>query len=553
VSAVHDPSSWLLLSQVNVSAMLGGGAVGDFNNDGHQDIFVLTGGEVPDKLYIGNGDGTFTEQAAAWGVAYAHMGVGTAVGDYDGDGWLDIYVTSLGPAVAPTQPGRHLLYRNNGDGSFADLAAAAGVRWTSTGIADGFGAAFGDHDLDGDLDLFVTGWVYQSGGNRLFRNEGDGTFTDVTAASGLSGLLSCRGFAPRFVDMDGDRYPELLIAADYGTSRYLVNDRDGTFTDATAGSGTGLDDNGMGQAVGDVDGNGLLDWYVTSIYTPDSHIPTVPGTGNMLYMNEGGHAYAERSVAAGVNDGGWGWGTVAADLDHDGWLDLVETNGWLQNNGSAGPEWVMEPSYVFRNAGDGTFTEVAAAAGVTHDGQGRGLASLDLEDDGDQDILIVSYNEPVTVYRNDAEASGCHWLRVFLDTSNDPRLAPDGFGAKVLLTAAGMTQLRSIDGGSSYLIQCELSAHFGLGTAQLADELRVQWPSGAETVLAGVPADQTLWVIAPVPGDLDGDGTVGITDLLALLAGWGPCPAPPAPCLADLDGDGTVGITDLLALLADWG
>ncbi len=553
LTAVHAPSIWLFVSQVNVSSMLGGGAVGDFNRDGHQDVLVLTGGAGPDRFYVSNGDGTFTEQADEWGIAYAHMGVGSAVGDYDDDGWLDVFVTSLGPATGPTQPGRHLLYHNDGDGSFTDVAVEAGVNQTSAATADGFGAAFGDYDLDGDLDLAVTGWVLNSGSNRLFRNDGDGTFSDVTAAAGLAGLLPVRGFAPRFVDMDGDRYPELLIAADFGTSRYLLNLRNGTFVDITGPSGTGLDDNGMGQAVGDVNGDGRLDWYVTSIYTPQSHLPGVPGTGNMLYLNLGNHLYVELSEAAGVNDGGWGWGTVAADLDLDGRVDLFETNGWQQPNGPAGPEWFQEPCYVFRNLGGGSFDDVAAESDVTHDGQGRGLAALDLEGDGDQDILVITYDDPVTTYANQSSTNGCHWLRVFLDTSNDPRLAPDGFGSRVLVTAGGRTQVRSIDGGSNYLIQSELSAHFGLGGQAAAEQLRVRWTSGAETVLTGVPADRTVTISSPVPGDLDADGSVGITDLLGLLASWGACPAPPATCLADLDGDGLVGITDLLLQLAGWG
>jgi hypothetical protein len=159
--------------------------------------------------------------------------------------------------------------------------------------------------------------------------------------------------------MNGDRYPELLIAADFGTSRYYKNNGNGTFSNFTGPSGTGLDGNGMGQAVGDVDNNGLFDWYVTSIHSINSGQPGVPGTGNMLYMNQGNHTFVETSIACGVNDGGWGWGTVAVDLNHDGWLDLVETNGWYEPNGYNQYEWLNEPSYVFLNKGNGTFTECA--------------------------------------------------------------------------------------------------------------------------------------------------------------------------------------------------
>ena len=423
---------------------------------------------------------------------------------------------------------------------------------TSTDIADGFGAAFGDYDGDGDLDLFVAGWVPNAGGNRLFRNEGDGTFTDATSTA-LPLIESSRGFSPRFADMDGDGDAELMLAADFGTSRYYINNGDGTFTDLTAGNGTGLDGNGMGHAIGDFKDNGRFDWYVTSIYTTSSSLPNVPGTGNMLYVNQGGNVYTEQSVAGGVNDGGWGWGTVAVDVDHDGLIDLVETNGWSQNNGPAGPEWLNVPSFLFHNLGGGIFEEIGAASGIRHSGNGRGLAALDYDNDGDQDLIIFSYNEPLMLYRNEISGPDCHWLRVRLDTSCTA-LAPDGIGAQIVLWAGGTSQIRSVDGGASYLVQSELPAHFGLGAATQVDNLTVKWADGTVSKLYGILADQVL-VVEPgqLGADLDGDGDVGITDLLFLLAAWGPCPDPPDPCPADIDADGLAGITDFLIVLADWG
>ncbi len=554
LNAVHDPSDWLLVSPVNVSAMLGGGAVGDFNNDGHQDIFFLSGGTEADKLFINNGNGTFSEASAAWGVDYAHMGVGTAVGDFNDDGFLDIFVTSLGPATAPTQPGHHLLYRNNGGVSFSEIAGDAGVAAVSTTAADGFGATFNDYDLDGDLDLLVVGWVESSGSNRLYRNDGKETFIDVTADAGLAGLLTVRGFSPRLADMDGDRWPELLVAADFGTSRYLINNTDGTFTDFTTLSGTGLDGNGMGHAIGDFDGNGLLDWYVTSIYTTESFMPSVPGTGNMLYLNQGGHVYAESSLEYGVKDGGWGWGTVTVDFDHDGLNDLIETNGWPFNNGPQGPEWSGEQAYVFQNAGASPFTEIAGTCGFDHTGQGRGLANLDYDNDGDQDVLVFSSGEPLVLYRNDVSGLGCNWLRVFLDTTGHPQLAPHGIGTRVTINIGGAVQIRSIDGGSNYLVQSELSAHFGLGSATVVDEVRVLWGDGTNTVLRHVPRNRTLSIDPDDhTSDVDGDGTVGIGDFLAVLGTWGACPDAPQVCFADIDGDGVVGINDFLYILGEWG
>ena len=530
--------------------MTGGMAVGDFDRDGHQDLFWVSGGGGPDKLFINNGDGTFADQAAQWGLTDWHCGNGVSVGDYNGDGFLDIYVTSFGlVSEVGGAAGRHRLYRNSGKGTFTEVAAQAGVQYTSADVADGFGSAFGDYDLDGDLDLFVTCWS-DPYGNRLYRNNGDGTFTDATVYAGINSsdmefVLS--GFQPAFVDMNGDLYPELLIAGDFTTSRYFVNNGDGTFTDFTMRAGTGLDANGMGQTVADFDNDGFLDWYVTSIHLEEPWNSNVPGTGNMLYLGRGDHTFDEVSLQTGLNDGGWGWGTVAADLDHDGWQEIVEVNGW--------PEipWGHDRNKLFYNLG-GYFMDIAVTAGFDSTHCGRSLVCLDADDDGDLDLAVGNEGGPLQFYRNETTAApgAGNWLRIALDTSTNPLLAPDGFGTLVVAVAGEQSWIRYLNGSPSYLATSELTVHFGLGGIAQLDELRIEWARGQVTVLTAVCANQHMIITAPVPGDLDADGTVGQPDFYELLARWGPVDTSDG-LAADLNADGLVGIVDLLILLRNWG
>ncbi len=454
------------------ASFVAGGAVGDFNRDGFQDIFIPSGGGVPDRLFINNGNGTFTDQAAAWGVAVAHRSTGAAVGDFDGDGWLDIYVTSLGPAGSDA-PGHHRLYKNNGGMSFTDVAGMMGVATTSGGQGDGWGACWGDYDLDGDLDLCVAGWITNA--NVLFRNDGT-TFTAVTAAAGLGALSQVNGFTPRFVDMDGDFYPELIFIGDFSTSRYYKNNGDGTFTDVTASSGTSQDGTEMGMTVGDFDEDGLFDFYVTTIST------------NNLYMNQGNNTFVNQASTAGVDNTQWGWGTVAVDFDNDTFLDLVATT-------QSGRQYAFQstataPSQL-------SFNEVALTIGLNTAISGRGLANFDYDNDGDQDLVFFPFNGPIQVFRNDVSGPGnTHWLRVFLDRGNNPFVAPDGIGCKVKIQLGTRQIVRFIDGGSNYASQSELSAFFGLGTATTVNQVTVEWSDGTVSILNNVAADQTLTVVA---------------------------------------------------------
>ncbi len=477
---------------------LGGGAVGDFDNDGWQDFLFLAGGGAPDRLFINNADGTFTDQAPAWNIADEHLGVGAVAADFNNDGYLDVYVTSLGAPGSPGQIGSHRLYINNGPDptgqhSFTDAAAAAGVNLTGRTIPDGFSAAAGDYDLDGDLDLAVAGWYRPVAGNALFRNDGTDPsgiplFTNVTAILPAD-MLNTRGFSPSFVDTDDDWYPELLWVSDYSTSKYFVNNTDGTFSEQTAAAGVGLDQWGMGNTQGDFDNDGRLDWYVTSIY--DIANLTL-SSGNKLYMNLGAHTFLERAAAAGADDGGWGWGVVAVDLDNDTDLDIAQTNGWPD------PGFVADPSKVFLNDGDANFTESAAATGFVHTAEGRGLARIDYDNDGDQDIIIISRNSRITLFRNDQRRAAANWLRVFIDTSTRPDLAPHGVGARVRAVTPTLTQHRYVDVAGHFLCSSEHSVHFGLAHAQTVT-LEVEWHDGTLALYKDIPANQTLTVVAPDP------------------------------------------------------
>ena len=515
----------------DVEFMGGGGAVGDFDNDGDQDLFVIGGSAGVDRLYINDGTGQFTEQGAAWGVARTHQGTGAAVGDYDNDGHLDLYVTSLGGS-GTRAPGWNVLYRNNGNGTFTDVTSIAGVSIGDAFQGDTFSGAFGDYDLDGDLDLAVAGWL---GGSRLFRNEGDGTFVNVTSMALDVDMSVNRGFSPRFVDMDGDRYPELLWVADFFTSHYFVNNTNGTFTSMTPGNGTGLDSNGMGNTFGDFNDDGVFDWYVSSRI---NHAQT-DGSGNMMYM--GGatpHVFTDESVARGSNFGYWGWGVIAIDINHDGYLDVYETNGF---DGS----FASDPAILYLNDGTGHFTDDAPNCGMDVQSAGRGLLNADFDNDGDQDVVMFNNRQSMVYYQNEIQsAADANAITLFLNTDAIASLAPDGFGTRVELTSAGGSQVRYLDGGSNYLSQSELSVHFGIGSDEAAD-LTIRWANGDVTDLVGVtPGRYTIRALA-CAADLNGDGMLNFFDVSSFLTLY-----QDQHPQGDLNGDGSFNFFDVSAFLS---
>ncbi|MFK7743395.1 MAG: CRTAC1 family protein [Planctomycetota bacterium] len=371
----------------------------------------------PIRLYLNNGDGSFTEVASEWGVAVSHRGTGAAVADFNNDGWLDLFVTSRGPAGNPAS-GSHKLYRN------------------------------------------------------------DGThFTDVTASAGLAGpLVGISGFAIKFVDMDNDGDQDLIWIGDFGTSKYFVNNGNGTFTDFTAASGTSLDGTEMGVTVLDLNEDGLFDFYVTTI-----------GTNN-LYINQGGNVFVEQAGAASVASGGWGWGAVSIDMNHDTRIDLLSTTQsgrqYAWKNVSSTPQAPQ-------------FLETALSIGLVSPVLGRGLSNFDYDNDGDQDLVIFPFGDEVVLYRNDLAGPDTHWLRVLLDNGCSATIPADGVGAVVKATVGTRTWMRPIEAGNNYLSNSELSAHFGLGAASTVDTLSVVWPDGQVTTMTNVAADSTITIRAP--------------------------------------------------------
>jgi len=520
---------------------MGGGAVGDFNRDGWLDFLYLSGGVEPDRLFINDGDGTFTDQASEWGIDATHAGGGAAVGDVNNDEWPDLYVTGLGDANGQgyVPGGYHRLYINNGDGTFTDTADQAGVRHIASDEPDGWQPSLGDVDLDGDLDIFVGGYNIGKKPQRLFLNNGDGTFVDATEGSGLADW-EVATFLSGFSDVNGDRLPDLLWVGDFGTSRFLMNVGDATFDDRTEDALGISTANGMGLAVGDVSNDGWLDAYVTSITWPPQNFG-----GNVLLHNNADGSFDSVAAQVGVKLGGWGWGCAMADFDHNGWTDIVETNGFA----SMGAGFAVHQSYLYLNMGYPEFVEAAIETGLEHYGQGRGLVTFDYDNDGDRDVIIFTNEQELSLFRNDLEGPDAHWLRVALDTSKRDVLAPDGYGSfLVARTASGVQLVRAIDGHPTHLSQGELAAHFGLASDAVLDWLRVEWSDGTFTTLESVSADQRLTITAPThPADFDGDDAVTGEDLSAFIDAL-----QAQSMTADFDGNAQVNVFDAVAFFVSW-
>ena len=506
-SGIEFALGYLLPSGTEPEEFGGGVAAGDYDGDGWEDLFVVRGDIGPNLLYRNLGGNAFEEVAAAAGVAYTksassnYRHSGPAFADMDGDGDLDLFVGALEGDPA-------FLFRNEGDGTFSDVTAGSGLdrilaRYTIS-------AAFGDYDLDGDLDLFLTHWgtprEVESTANteHLWRNDTAGDdirFTDVSFAAGIApeiidpDPIGSSGdprfdydytFTPTFARIDGDRFPDLVIAADFRTSRYFVNNGNGTFRNATDKDQI-KDRNGMGSALGDYDGDGDLDWFVTSIWsTPDERGEQEFELGNRLYVNEGG-LFRDITDGTGVHDGGWGWAACFEDFDNDGDLDLYHTNGWIEPFPPSAFD--RDASRLFLANDNGTFTESAEDAGLADTERGYAAVCADFDNDGDVDVFQLHRNaaNAATLWRNDA--TGNNFLRVRLAGAAPNTAAA---GARIRATIGDTTQLREIVIGSNYTSQNPTLRVIGLGDATRVDRLEVEWPDGATTERTNVAAGQTL-------------------------------------------------------------
>ena len=496
----------------------GGVAAGDYDGDGLADLYV-TRLDDSDILYRNRGGGAFEDAtAAAFGPGHL-AGVqsnGAAWGDIDNDGDLDLYVTSIFSH-------RFHLFVNDGAGSFSEEAVARGAATEGEDLHFGFSAAFGDYDLDGFLDLHTTEWRFlrqmtagAQSNARLLRNRGaaaPGRFEDVTRRAGVSQhriisvnpLAEGQTLTSAFALLDDDMYPELVIAGDHDTSQLYYNRRNGRFINGTERARVGTDEYGMGSAVGDFDGDGDQDWFVSAIYEEGVQYRD----GNRLYRNVGDGYFEDATDEAGVRDGSWGWGATFLDYDNDGDLDLVLATGVdyagdVPYTGNTGG-FADDPMRLWRNDGGGRFTETAQQEGLLATGVGTGLAAFDLEPDGDLDLFVVHNSGRPALYRNDTNRPGAAgpngWLQLRLQGVAANR---QGIGARVTVTPDAAEPerrlVRVLGGGSNYLGQNEAVVHVGLGPGvERVAAVEIEWPGGARQTLTQVAPNRRLTVTEPAP------------------------------------------------------
>lgn len=484
--------------------MAGGGAAADFDGDGWTDLY-LTSLDGPGRLYR-NRHGTFVDVTRVSGLdRMTEPGNGAAWGDIDNDGRPDLYVTTLAGT-------RYDLFHNRDGVHFDEEAVPRGAALAQDRVHTGFTPTFGDIDNDGWLDLYVTEWssaewTANSGRSdqRLLRNLGaqgrPGVFEDVTDRFGLATelpTLPVLGFGARLVDLDGDGRADLVLASDFHTSRLFWNDGD-HFTDGTKSAGVGTDENGMGLAVNDYNGDGRPDVFVTSIFgtTP----PCEGGycgyaiSGNRLYRNDGGRHFTDVTDLAGVRNGGWGWGAVFVDALNHAESDLVMASGVDFPFAPSTRRYRAGPIRFWRAQPDGGFVERAAAVGLSPRGPGKGVFAFDFDRDGRTDILVVRDGERPLLYRNVSRGTG-RWLDVRVVGRRSNR---DGIGAVVSVRgdADRRAQTTIVGSASGFLAQSPYLVHAGLGTARRAT-VTVTWPASHATTRVQVSGvDRVIMVLEP--------------------------------------------------------
>jgi enediyne biosynthesis protein E4 len=492
----------------------------DYDHDGWLDIFQVNGtklegfpkGKEPtNHLYHNNRDGTFTDVTEKAGLARSGWGQGVCVGDYDNDGLDDLFVTYWG---------QNALYHNNGDGTFTDMTEKAGLlehgprpRWNT-------GCCFVDYDKDGRLDLFVANYVdfdlketpaagsgqycwwkgipvmcgprgLPGGKNLLYHNNGDGTFTEVTEKAGILKTSGTYAFTPLAGDYDNDGWPDIYVSCDSTPAILYKNNHDGTFTDVAVISGSaynedGQEQAGMGTTAGDYNCDGWLDIFKTN-FSDDT---------STLYRNNRDGTFTDVTFAAGMglNTKYLGWGCGFVDIDNDGWLDVFQACGHVypevEKAGIDVP--FKEPKILYRNLRNGHFEDVSARAGpgVEMATSARGVAFGDFDNDGDVDIVINNMNETPLLLRNDG-GERKRWLKVKLVGTQSNRT---GIGGRVRVVAGAHAQIDEVRSGGSYISQNDLRLHFGMGPAEKADVVEVRWPSGQVDTLKNVETNQLIWI-----------------------------------------------------------
>jgi len=496
-----------------VESMSGGVILFDYDRDGWLDIYftnapsvemALKGQKSPGALYHNNHDGTFTDVTIKTGIGAPGFAMGGAVGDYDNDGWPDLYITCLGGNV---------LYHNNGDGTFTNVTAKAGVadgRWST-------GAAFGDYDGDGFVDLMVTNYVdfrlddlpgfgkapnckyrgidvqcgprgLKGAGDALFHNNGDGTFTDVSKDAGVDDPNGYYGLGVLWADFNNTGRPDIYIAND-STPKFLYkNEGHGKFKEIGIESGTAVSEDGseqasMGIAIGDYLHSGRPSLFVTNFSDEN----------DLLYRNDGGWNFTEVSFRSGaaLPSLPWvKWGTSFADLDNDGWLDVIVANGHVYPQVDTLPSGAgyREPKLLQFNQGNGTFCDASDQAGpaLKEKRVSRGVAVGDLFNDGNIDVVVSDLDGAPMILRNRG-IPGHHWVSFELAGTKSNRLA---LNARIKIVAGGVTQTGEIHSGGSYLSQSDLRVHFGIGSATKIDIVEVHWPSGATDLAKDLAVDQ---------------------------------------------------------------